>query len=230
MAHKKFTSQKSVVDDSEDSSSEQEIEQELEEELVVESDKEFEEESKKELADKEQWQAATLANLKARKQEHDNKKHASTAASASTSNKQSKVVNLESARTKMKLPLQCNQALPSKDHHPNSSVSWRNQWDSQYQASKSLPDKSVQQTQSLSDGNKKPPATEQLTERGKLLANVCLSTKKMMRKGLENCQVVFGETIIGGKILKKCGGKYLNHQQFNTSLFLKRKVYTKMVE
>jgi len=133
---------------------------------------------KKELADKEQWQAAALANLKARKQECNNKKHASTAASASTSNKQSEVVNLESARTKMKLPLQRNQALPSKDHHPNSSVSWRNQWDSQYQASKSLPDKSVQQTQSLSDGNKKPPATEQLTERGKLLANVCLSTKK----------------------------------------------------
>jgi len=42
----------------------------------------------------------------------------------------------------------------------------------------SLSDKSVQQTQSLSDGNKKPPATEQLTERGKLLTNVCLSTKK----------------------------------------------------
>ena len=113
IACKKCTSQKSVVAESKDSSSEQEIEQELEEELVVESEEEFEEESQKELENKEQWQAATLANLKARKQEHDNKKHASTAASASTSNKQSKVVNLESARTKMKLPLQHNQALPS---------------------------------------------------------------------------------------------------------------------
>jgi len=58
------------------------------------------------------------------------------------------------------------------------TVSLRNQWDSQYQASKFLPDKSVQQTQSLSNGNNNPPATEQLTERGKLRANVCLSTKK----------------------------------------------------
>jgi len=53
MAHKKHTSQKSVIDDSKDSSSEQEIEQEPEEELVVESEEEFEEESKKELTDKE---------------------------------------------------------------------------------------------------------------------------------------------------------------------------------
>ncbi len=84
-----------------------------------------------------------FGKFESKKQEHDNKKHVSTAASASTNNKHAKVMHLESARTKMKLPLQCNQALPSKDHHPNSSVSPINQWDSQYQASKSLRDKSV---------------------------------------------------------------------------------------
>jgi len=41
-------------------------------------------------------------------------------------------------------------------------------------------------------------------------------------KDLENCWVVIGETIFGGKIPKKIGGKYLNHQQFNTLLFLKK--------
>jgi len=111
------------LQNSEDSSSEQEIEQKPKEELIVESEEEFEKESKIELADKEGWHAAALANLKARKQEGDNKKQVSTAASASMSNKDSKVVNLESARTKMKLPLQLNPALPSKDYHPNSSVS-----------------------------------------------------------------------------------------------------------
>jgi len=100
--------------------------------------------------------------LKARKQEHDNKKHASIAASVSTSKTHSKVVNLESARTKIKLPLQCNQVLSLKDHCPNSSVCQRNQWDSQYQTSKSWPEKSVQGTQILSNGDKKPAATEHL--------------------------------------------------------------------
>jgi len=84
-----------------------------------------------------------LANLKARKQEGDNKKQASTATSASTSNKHSKVMYLESARTKLKLPLQPIEKFPSKEHHPNSSVSLINQWDSQYQVSKSLGDKSI---------------------------------------------------------------------------------------
>ncbi len=53
MAHKKCTSQKSVVAESKDSFSEQEIAQKPEEELVVASEEESEEESQKELEDQE---------------------------------------------------------------------------------------------------------------------------------------------------------------------------------